>query len=178
MYGQYKRLKNENDGVLTGKSLTYGGSLVRKEATGYGLCYFTKEMLAARGDSFQGKTVVISGSGNVAIYAAEKATQLGGKVVALSDSNGYIYDQNGINLDVVKELKEVSRERISAYVKKVPGSVNTEGCAVIWTIPCGIALPCATQNELDQAAAETLVKRVVLWQKERIARTPERLKSS
>jgi glutamate dehydrogenase (NADP+) len=162
MYGQYKRLKNENDGVLTGKSLTYGGSLVRKEATGYGLCYFTKEMLAARGDSFQGKTVVISGSGNVAIYAAEKATQLGGKVVALSDSNGYIYDPNGVNLDVVKELKEVSRERISAYVKKVPGSAYTEGCAGIWTIPCGIALPCATQNELDQAAAETLVKNGVV----------------
>lgn len=162
MYGQYKRLKNETDGVLTGKGLTYGGSLVRTEATGYGLCYFTKEMLAAKGNSFQGKTVVISGSGNVAIYAAQKATELGGKVVALSDSNGYIYDPNGVNLGVVKQLKEVERKRISEYVKSVPGSTYTEGCRGIWTIKCEIALPCATQNELDKDGAAILVKNGVI----------------
>ena len=158
MFGQYKRLKNEFTGVLTGKGLSYGGSLVRTEATGYGLCYFTEEMLnCMANDSFKGKTVVISGSGNVAIYATEKATQLGAKVVALSDSCGYIYDESGIKLDVVKQIKEVERARISEYAKRVPGSVYTEGCKGIWTIKCDIALPCATQNELDGESADALI---------------------
>ncbi len=158
MYGQYKRIRNEVTGVLTGKGLTYGGSLIRTQATGYGLCYFTDEMLKAAGKSFEGASVVISGSGNVAIYAAEKAQQLGAKVIAMSDSNGYIYDEDGIKLDVVKQIKEVERGRIKEYAARVPGSVYTEGCSGIWTIPCDIALPCATQNELDGTAAETLVK--------------------
>ena len=158
MFGQYKRLANEFTGVLTGKGLTYGGSLARTEATGYGLCYFTREMLASKGDSFKGKTVVISGSGNVAIYATQKATELGGKVVALSDSSGYVYDPNGIQLDVVKQIKEVERLRISEYAKRVSGATFTPGCSGIWTIKCDIALPCATQNELDAASAEILVK--------------------
>ena len=159
MFGQYKRLRNEFTGVLTGKSLTSGGSLVRTEATGYGLCYFTDEMIKCmKNESFNGKTVVISGSGNVAIYATQKATQLGGKVVALSDSNGYIYDPNGINLDVVKQIKEVERGRIKEYADRVAGSTYTEGCKGIWTIKCDIALPCATQNELDGESAEILVK--------------------
>ncbi len=146
MFGQYKRLANEFTGVLTGKGLTYGGSLARTEATGYGLCYFVREMLASKGDSFKGKTVVISGSGNVAIYATQKATELGGKVVALSDSSGYVYDPNGIQLDVVKQIKEVERLRISEYAKRVSGATFTPGCSGIWTIKCDIALPCATQN--------------------------------
>ena len=146
MYGQYKRLRNEFTGVLTGKGLTYGGSLGRKEATGYGLCYFTEEMLNAAGSSFKGKTVVISGSGNVAIYAAEKATQLGGKVVALSDSNGYIYDSNGVDLAAVKQIKEVERKRIKEYVNIHPHAEYHEGCSGIWNIKCDIALPFATQK--------------------------------
>jgi Glutamate dehydrogenase/leucine dehydrogenase len=158
MYGQYKRLRNEFVGVLTGKGLTYGGSLARTEATGYGLCYFTDAMLKGAGKSFKDATVVISGSGNVAIYATEKATELGGKVVALSDSGGYIYDKNGVNLDTVKQLKEVERKRISEYVKIHPTAEYHEGCSGIWGIPCDIALPCATQNELDKAGAELLVK--------------------
>ena len=158
MFGQYKRLQNEFTGVLTGKGLTFGGSLARTEATGFGLCYFTNEMLKANGKSFEGKTVVISGSGNVAIYATKKATELGAKVVALSDSNGYIYDENGINLDTVKQLKEVERKRIKEYVNTHPNAVYTEGCKGIWTIPCDIALPCATQNEIDKESAEILVK--------------------
>lgn len=158
MFGQYKRLANEFTGVLTGKGMTYGGSLARTEATGYGLCYFVREMLASKGDSFKGKTVVISGSGNVAIYATQKATELGGKVVALSDSSGYVYDPNGIQLDVVKQIKEVERLRISEYAKRVSGATFTPGCSGIWTIKCDIALPCATQNELDAASAEILVK--------------------
>ena len=162
MYGQYKRLQNEFTGVLTGKGLTYGGSLVRTQATGYGCCYFTEEMLATRNDSFNGKTVVVSGSGNVAIYAAEKAVELGAKVVALSDSNGYIYDQNGINLDTVKQLKEVERRRIKDYVEIHSNALYTEGFTGIWTIPCDIALPCATQNELDEAAAKALVANGVI----------------
>jgi len=157
MFGQYKRLKNEWTGVLTGKGLSYGGSLIRTQATGYGLCYFTDEMIKAKGRSFKGATVVISGSGNVAIYAAEKAYALGAKVVALSDSNGYIYDKNGVNLDVVKQLKEKERARISEYALRVPGSVYTDGCGGIWTIPCDIALPCATQNELDCENAAVLI---------------------
>ena len=163
MFGQYKRLRNEFTGVLTGKGLSYGGSLARTEATGYGLCYFTEEMLnCMKNDSFKGKTVVISGSGNVAIYATQKATELGAKVIALSDSNGYIVDNNGINLDVVKQIKEVERGRIKEYVNRVPGSTYTEGCKGIWTVKCDIALPCATQNELDGESADALIKNGVI----------------
>ncbi len=158
LYGQYKRLTGDYCGVLTGKGLTYGGSLARKEATGYGLCYFTEEMLADAGKSFKGATVVISGSGNVAIYACEKATQLGGKVVAMSDSNGYIHDPDGIDLDCVKQIKEVRRGRIREYVESHPAATYTEGCAGIWTIPCDIALPCATQNEISLESARTLIQ--------------------
>ena len=158
LYGQYKRLRNEFTGVLTGKGLTYGGSLARTEATGYGLCYFTDEMLRAAGKSFKGATVVISGSGNVAIYACEKATALGAKVVALSDSDGYICDQGGIDLALVKKLKEVDRKRIREYVSVHADAEYHEGCSGIWSIPCDIALPCATQNELDTEGAEMLIK--------------------
>ncbi len=157
MFGQYKRMRNEFTGVLTGKGLTYGGSLARKEATGFGLCYFTKEMLAAKGDSFEGKNVVISGSGNVAIYAAQKATEFGAKVIAMSDSNGYIYDPNGVNLDVIKQIKEVERARIKEYAARVAGATYTEGCRGIWSVKCDIALPCATQNELNGDEAKTLI---------------------
>lgn len=157
LFGQYKRLRNEFTGVLTGKGLTYGGSLARTEATGYGLCYFTEEMLNDHGDSFKGKTVVVSGSGNVAIYATEKATQLGAKVVALSDSNGYIYDKNGVDLDLVKQLKEVERKRIKEYVTVRPEAEYHEGCSGIWGIKCDIALPCATQNEINEESAKKLV---------------------
>ena len=158
MYGYYKKIRNANDqGVLTGKGLTYGGSLVRKEATGYGLVYFTEEMLNDNNLSFKDKTVVISGSGNVAIYACEKATELGAKVVALSDSNGYIYDENGINLDIIKEIKEVRRGRIKEYVDFVPTSKYVEGFGEIWKINCDIALPCATQGELDIESAKSLI---------------------
>jgi len=158
MFGMYKKLRNEFTGVLTGKGIPYGGSLVRTQATGYGLCYFVEEALKAKGLSFEGKTVVISGSGNVAIYAAEKAQQLGAKVVALNDSNGYVYDKNGINLDTVKLIKEIQRGRISEYVKHHPHAQYTEGSRGIWTIPCDIALPCATQNELHGEDAEILIK--------------------
>ena len=156
LFGQYKRLQNEYSGVLTGKGLTYGGSLARTQATGYGLCYFTDEMLKANGKSFKGQTVVVSGSGNVAIYATEKATQLGGKVVALSDSNGYVYDKNGIDLDLVKQLKEVERKRIKEYVTLKPSAEYHEGSHGIWTVKCDIALPCATQNEINGEDAEKL----------------------
>ena len=158
MFGQYKRLNNEFTGVLTGKAIGSGGSLARTEATGYGLCYFTDEMLKAAGKSFEGKKVVISGSGNVAIYATQKATQLGAKVIALSDSNGYIYDPNGIDYKVIQEIKEVKRDRIKTYLNYVPSATYTEGCRGIWTIPCDIALPCATQNELDGESAKVLIK--------------------
>ena len=159
MFGQYKRLRNEFTGVLTGKGLSYGGSLARTEATGYGLLYFTEEMMSCmKNDSVKGKTVVVSGSGNVAIYATEKAQELGAKVVALSDSNGYIYDPNGIKLDVVKQIKEVERGRIKEYVNRVEGATYTEGCKGIWTIKCDVALPCATQNEIDGESAEILLK--------------------
>lgn len=159
MFGQYKKLRNEFTGVLTGKGLTYGGSLVRTEATGYGLCYLTNEMInVKKGTTFEGKTIVISGSGNVAIYACEKAQALGAKVVAMSDSNGYIYDAQGIQLDTVKELKEVKRQRIKEYLNYHPDAVYTEGCRDIWSIPCDIALPCATQNELDEDSAKLLVQ--------------------
>ena len=163
MYGQYKRLRNEFTGVLTGKGLTYGGSLARTEATGYGLLYFTDEMLKQmKNTSLAGKTVVISGSGNVAIYATQKAQQLGAKVVALSDSQGYVVDPNGIQLDVVKQIKEVERARISEYAKRVPGAVYHEGCRGIWSVKCDIALPCATQNELNGEEAQTLVNNGVI----------------
>ena len=157
LFGQYKRIRNEFNGVLTGKGLSYGGSLVRTEATGYGLCYFTNEMLRAAGKSFEGQSVVISGSGNVAIYANQKATQLGGKVIAMSDSNGYIVDENGIDYKVMKEIKEVKRDRIKTYLNYVPTAKYYEGCQGIWTVPCGIALPCATQNELPLEGAKALV---------------------
>jgi len=158
MFGQYKRIHGGHEaGVLTGKGIGYGGSLARTEATGYGCVYFVNEMLEAKGLSFDGSTVVVSGSGNVAIYAMQKAIRLGAKVVACSDSNGYIYDKDGINLDTVHRLKEVERKRISEYVKEHPNAVYTEGCNNIWTIPCDIALPCATQNEIDEESAKILV---------------------
>ena len=158
MFGQYKRIRNEWVGVLTGKGLTYGGSLARKEATGYGLCYFTHEMLKANNMSFEGKTVLVSGSGNVAIYACEKAKEYGANVVAMSDSNGYIYDKNGIDLDLIKEIKEVKRGRIKEYLDVHKDAEYHEGCKGIWTIPCDIALPCATQNEIDGESAKILAK--------------------
>ena len=163
LFGQYKRIRNTFTGVLTGKGLTYGGSLARTEATGYGLLYFLREMLQEmKHEPVTGKTAVISGSGNVAIYACEKAQQLGMKVVAMSDSAGYVYDEKGIDLAVVKQIKEVERGRIKAYAERVPGAVYTEGCKGIWTIPCDVALPCATQNELDLAGAEALVAHGVM----------------
>ena len=157
LYGQYKRITNLYEGVLTGKGLTYGGSLGRKQATGYGLCYFTDALLKDNGLSFEGKTVVISGSGNVAIYACEKATALGAKVIAMSDSNGYIIDKNGIDLDSIKDIKEVKRQRIKEYIANHPDATYTEGCSGIWTAKCDIALPCATQNEIDENSAAALV---------------------
>ncbi len=156
LYGQYKRLTGQYEGVLTGKGLTWGGSLVRTQATGYGLVYILDEMLKAAGKSMEGQTVVVSGSGNVAIYAVEKAQELGAKVVAMSDSNGYVYDPEGIKLDIVKDIKEVKRGRIKEYAEQVPSAVYTEGKG-IWTVKCDIALPCATQNELNLDDAKALV---------------------
>ncbi|HAP21925.1 MAG TPA: NADP-specific glutamate dehydrogenase [Lachnospiraceae bacterium] len=156
LYGQYKRIRNLSEGVLTGKGLTYGGSLARTEATGYGLVYLVDELLKCKGDTLEGKTVAVSGAGNVAIYATEKATQLGAKVVTLSDSNGWIYDENGIDLDLVKDIKEVRRGRIKEYIEKHPEAVYHEGTGV-WTVPCDVALPCATQNELHLDDAKALV---------------------
>ena len=157
LYGQYKKLTNRFEGVLTGKGLTYGGSLARTQATGYGLVYFVDEILKTKGESLNGKTVVVSGSGNVAIYATEKAQQLGGKVVALSDSTGWVYDKDGIDLEAVKEIKEVKRGRIREYVEYRPNAEYHDGKG-IWSIPCDIALPCATQNELNTEDAATLIK--------------------
>lgn len=157
LFGEYKRITNSFVGVLTGKGIPYGGSLARTEATGYGLCYFTDEMLKANGKSFQGAKVVISGSGNVAIYANQKATQLGGKVIAMSDSNGYIVDENGIDYKVMQEIKEVKRARIKTYLDYVPTAKYVEGSQGIWNVPCDIALPCATQNELPLEGAKALV---------------------
>ena len=157
MFGMYRKLRNEFTGVLTGKKVGAGGSLARTEATGYGLCYFTNEMLKAAEDSFEGKTVVISGSGNVAPYANQKATQLGGKVVAMSDSSGYIYDPNGIDYKIIKQIKEVNRARINTYLDYVPTAPFTPGCKGIWTVKCDIALPCATQNEIDEESANALI---------------------
>ena len=162
LYGQYKRITGLYEGVLTGKGLSYGGSLARKEATGFGLCYLTSAMLKKHGQSFEGKRVVVSGSGNVAIYAAQKASELGAKVVAMSDSNGYVVDENGINLDIVKQIKEVERGRIKEYAARVPGSVYTDGFRGIWTTKCDIALPCATQNELDEDGAKSLIANGVI----------------
>ncbi|HJE21952.1 MAG TPA: NADP-specific glutamate dehydrogenase, partial [Bifidobacterium pullorum] len=158
LFGQYKRIRDEYSGVLTGKGLEFGGSLARTEATGYGLCYYTQEALRVlRGDSFEGKTVAISGSGNVAIFATEKAQSLGAKVVTASDSNGYIYDPNGIQLDVVKDIKLGHRGRIKEYADRVPGSEYHEGCKGVWTVKCDISLPCATQNEIDGESAQALI---------------------
>ena len=157
LFGQYKRLRDEHVGVFTGRGLSYGGSLMRKEATGYGLVYITAEAMKLRGDSFEGKTTIVSGSGNVAIYACEKAQQLGAKVVAMYDSNGYVYDPNGIQIDVMKQIKEVERARIKEYANRVAGATYTEGCKGIWNIPCDVALPCATQNEIDEESAKALV---------------------
>lgn len=157
LFGQYKRIRDEHVGVLTGRGLSYGGSLARTEATGYGLVYITEEALKMRGDSFKGKTVIISGSGNVAIYACQKAQSLGANVVAMYDSDGYVYDPEGIKLDIVKEIKEVKRGRIKEYAAKVKSATYKEGCKGIWTIPCDIALPCATQNEIDAESAKKLV---------------------
>ncbi len=157
LFGQYKRIRNEFTGVLTGKGLKYGGSLVRTEATGYGLVYIVDELLKKQGTSFAGKTVVVSGAGNVAIYAAEKAIQLGGKVVSFSDSSGYIYDKDGVDMALIKEIKEVKRGRLSDYAKAKAGVEYFEGKGV-FTIPCDIALPCATQNELDENDAMALAK--------------------
>ncbi len=178
MFGQYKRIRDEFTGVLTGKGLSYGGSLARKQATGYGLCYFTDNMLKKKGDSFKDKIVVVSGSGNVAIYACEKATQLGAKVVAMSDSNGYVYDPNGINLDVVKQIKEVERGRIKEYADRVEGATYTEGKG-IWTIKCDIALPCATQNELNGDDAKALIANGVKYVAEgaNMPSTPEAIEA-
>ena len=162
MFGQYKRLRNEFTGVLTGKGLSYGGSLARTEATGYGVCYYMNEMLKTAGTSFEGKRVVISGSGNVATYANQKATQLGGKVVAMSDSNGYIVDESGIDYKVIKEIKEVKRARIKTYLDYVPSAKYVEGCRGIWSVPCDIALPCATQNELNGEEAAQLIANGVI----------------
>lgn len=162
MFGFYKKLTNTYECVLTGRGLSYGGSLARKEATGFGLVYLTEEMLKAAGNSFKGKKVVISGSGNVAIYACQKATQLGAKVIAMSDSNGYIIDEQGIDLDAIKQIKEVERKRIVEYTKHHPQAKYFEGCEKIWTIPCDIALPCATQNEINKQSAEILCSNGVI----------------
>ena len=163
LFGQYKRLTGEHVGVLTGRGLSYGGSLARKEATGYGLVYMTEEAMRVRGDGFKGNTVLVSGAGNVAIYACEKAQSLGAKVVAMYDSNGYIYDKAGIKLDIGKQIKEVERGRISVYAERVKGAEYHEGCRGIWNIPCDVALPCATQNEIEAESAKTLVKNGVKY---------------
>ena len=158
MFGQYKKIKNVFEGVLTGKGLSFGGSLARTEATGYGICYFSAEVLKhLRNDSFEGKKVIVSGSGNVAQYCAQKCTELGGKVIAMSDSKGYVYDPNGINLDVLFDIKQKRRARISVYADEVPGSEYHEGCKNIWTVPCDIAMPCASQNEMDLEGAKAVI---------------------
>ncbi len=158
LFGQYKRIRDEYCGVLTGKGRMWGGSLVRTEATGYGLIYFVNEMLKDKNETLEGKTVIVSGSGNVATYAVEKAQSFGAKVVTMSDSNGYIYDKNGIDLAAVKQIKEVERKRIKEYLNYHPDAVYTEGCKGVWSVPCDIALPCATQNEIDKDSALLLIK--------------------
>lgn len=158
LFGQYKKLRGAYEaGVLTGKGLTYGGSLARKEATGFGLVYFVDEMIKAKGMSLEGQSVVVSGSGNVAIYAIKKLQELGAKVVACSDSNGYIFDKDGIKLETVQRIKEIERKRIYEYVKYHPEAEYKEGCLDIWKIKCDIALPCATQNEIDEDSAKVLI---------------------
>jgi glutamate dehydrogenase (NADP+) len=178
MFGQYKKLTNSYTGVLTGKGLEWGGSLVRTEATGYGLVYFVTRMLEARGKSWKGLDVVVSGSGNVAIYAVEKLQQLGARCVAMSDSNGYIVDPKGINLDTVKQLKEVERARIKEYAAKHSSAKYVEGCDGIWSVPCTVALPSATQNEIDEAAAKKLVKNgcIAVGEGANMPSTPEAIK--
>ena len=163
LFGQYRKLKNEHSGTFTGRGLSYGGSLARKEATGYGLIYMTLEAMRDRGEDLNGKTAVISGSGNVAVYACEKAQSAGAKVVAMSDSNGYIYDKNGIDLSVVKQIKEVERGRIKEYASRVKGAEYFEGSKGIWSIKCDAAFPCATQNEIDEESAALLVKNGVKY---------------
>ena len=162
LYGQYKRITGLYEGVLTGKGLSYGGSLARTEATGFGLCYFTEAMFKANNLDVAGKVTLVSGSGNVAIYAAQKITEMGAKVVAMSDSNGYIYDPDGVDLTAVKQIKEVRRGRIREYVADHPNATYTEGCKGIWSIPCQLALPCATQNELDAEGAKQLIANGVI----------------
>ena len=178
MFGQYKKLTNSYTGVLTGKGLEWGGSLVRNEATGYGLVYFVTRLLESRGKSWKGLDVVVSGSGNVAIYAVEKLQQLGARCVAMSDSNGYIVDPKGINLDTVKQLKEVERARIKEYVAKHSSAKYVEGCDAIWSVPCQVALPSATQNEIDEAAAKKLVKNgcIAVGEGANMPSTPEAVK--
>ena len=178
MYGQYKKLSNESTGVLTGKGIGWGGSLVRTEATGYGLVYIVDRALADRNTNWQGKKVVISGSGNVAIYATQKAQQLGATVIALSDSSGYVVDEGGINLDTVQRIKEVERGRISEYVAAHPSAQFTEGCSDIWSVPCDVALPSATQNELDGDAAQKLVANgcIAVGEGANMPSTPEAVK--
>ena len=158
MYGQYKKIVDRFEGgVITGKGLTYGGSLARTQATGFGICYFSDEVLKYNGKSFEGQNVIVSGSGNVAQYCAQKCTELGGKVIAMSDSKGYIYDPNGVNLDVLFDIKQKRRARISVYADEVPGSEYHEGCKDIWTVPCDIAMPCASQNEMDVEGAKAVI---------------------
>ncbi len=178
LYGQYKRLTNEFTGAITGKGLRYGGSRARTEATGFGLCYFTEEMLNAAGESFKNKKVIVSGAGNVAIYANQKATELGAKVIAMSDSGGFIYDKDGIDFNIIKEIKEVSRLRISEYLRYRPTAEYHDGCSGIWNIPCDIALPSATQNEIDEESAKSLVKNGCICVSEgaNMPSTPEAIK--
>jgi len=181
MFGQYKKIVNRFDGgVLTGKGLTFGGSLARTQATGYGLCYYAAEALShLRNDSFEGKTVVVSGSGNVAQYAAEKCTQLGGKVVAMSDSQGYIYDPNGIDLPKLFDIKQKRRARISVYADEVPGSEYVEGCKNIWNVKCDIAMPCASQNEMGEEGAKALVANgcIAVFEGANMPLTPEAIET-
>jgi len=178
LFGMYKKLTNQFTGVLTGKGLEWGGSLVRTEATGYGLTYLVTRMLEARGTDWEGKKVVISGSGNVAIYATEKVQQLGGTVIALSDSNGYVVDEAGIKLDTVKRIKEVERGRIKEYAAEHSGETFTESWQGIWTVPCDVALPSATQNEIDEADAQALVKNgcIAVGEGANMPSTPEAIK--
>lgn len=179
LFGQYKRIKNRYEaGVLTGKGLDWGGSLVRTEATGYGLVYILEEMLKDNKISLNDKKVVISGSGNVAIYANEKVTQLGAKVVAMSDSSGYLYDENGIDLDLVKEIKEVNRGRIKEYLEEYPEAEYYDNCSDIWSVDCDIALPCATQNEMDQVGAQKLIDNgvIAIGEGANMPLTPEAIK--
>ena len=175
LFGQYKRLTNTWTGAMTGKGLSFGGSLARTEATGFGLCYFADAQLRDNGESFEGKRVIVSGSGNVAIYANQKATELGGKVIAMSDSNGYIVDENGIDFRVIQTIKEEKRERIKTYLDYVPGASYVEGCRGIWSVPCDIAMPCATQNEMDEHDVALLIQNgcIGVFEGSNMSLTPE-----